>query len=191
MDFSTESHVESVRPPHYFHPSSYLTSHKQPGSRDRALIEKLKEALKPGDARIPTTQVDTTPERIREPDYRGYDGSGENMSLWDENGGGGGRKSSLLDQIHFTHGREQAPGHHRQSRIQGESRRYGGGGFMHALKEMMSGAGPGVNAGASVGSGSGTGHHDKKPIERFRDATDSTHVDVGRLPGNLYASLRE
>jgi hypothetical protein len=108
------------------------------------------------------------------PSHHDYDKQEESMShrglldaLGDtthERGGGGGRKGSVFDKIQFGHGQEE-----RSKQNQNNSQGYHeGGGVMHALKEKV-----------AVGK-----------IESHRDSTDSTSADVGRLPGNLYASIR-
>ncbi|KAI3323926.1 hypothetical protein HD806DRAFT_495992 [Xylariaceae sp. AK1471] len=165
VDFAKESHVGS------------------PGSHDRALIDKLKDALKPGDAKRPTgdTAHDRRHSSIDEgvkPSHRDYDEQEENMSrggLLDALGdttheGSGGRRGSILDKIHF--------GHEQEKRSKQNQNQHPEGGFMHVLKEKMDASR--TRRASRAGK-----------IESYKDSTDSTSADPGRLPGNLYSSIRD
>ncbi|KAI1305482.1 hypothetical protein F5Y03DRAFT_395014 [Xylaria venustula] len=72
------------------------------GGRDRALIDKLKDALKPGDAK--KTTGDTTHdgrhggvEQVMQPGQRDYDESAHGSSILDKAGFGSGKIKHKID----------------------------------------------------------------------------------------------
>ncbi|KAI1424787.1 hypothetical protein F5Y12DRAFT_421934 [Xylaria sp. FL1777] len=152
VDFAGDSNLES------------------PGRRDRALIDKLKDALKPGDAR--RASADTTHdgrhgsiEEVMQPGHRDYDENARRGSGWLDGLGqrsrapdqGGQRRGSILDQTRFGH---------QQQYDQGEDT---GGGLIDSVKRK-------VAAGRN---------------EIYRDSSDVNKADESKVPGSMYRTLRD
>ncbi|KAI1812722.1 hypothetical protein GGS20DRAFT_556629 [Poronia punctata] len=166
VDFSPDAGIESA------------------GVRDKALMDKLREALKPGDAKKQQREQgqgqgqDTTHdgrhggiESVMKPGNRDYD---EHLNERKGRGKGGvldslgshpdtntnpkNEGSSILDKFHLGN----------QSQNQGGEEERRRGGVMNSKK------------------GLGTGG-----LESHRDSTDTKRADEGRLPGHLYHSIRD
>jgi len=209
VDFSPDSSIESVRPlrsrvynnttttkPGSNHNNNNNNNHSDPQAsvRDKALMDKLRDALRPGDAKKygrsgssgggagdagSGTHGDTTHdgrhggiEETMKPGHRDYDEREENTrrgSVLDalDDSKHEGRRGSILDRFHL--------GQHHRSQYQrtqeGSNARPQDGGVMSSMKEK---------------TGKAADH-----IDSFRDSTDSKRPDAGRLPGNLYRSLRD
>ncbi|TGJ87201.1 hypothetical protein E0Z10_g1537 [Xylaria hypoxylon] len=135
VDFADDSNVESTV--------------ESPGSRDRALIDKLKDALRPGDTRRPlgNTTHDGRHggiEEIMQPHHGDYDESAPHRGggLLDELGQrarapdeGGRRRSSILEQTRFGYGQAWQGGQ-KQEYGQGENK---GGGLVESVKKTVEG----------------------------------------------------
>ncbi|KAI3332755.1 hypothetical protein F4824DRAFT_474269 [Ustulina deusta] len=153
VDFAGDSNLESA------------------GCRERALIDKLKDALRPGDAR--RAPADTTHdgrhggiEEVMRPGHRDYDENAHRESGWLDGLGqrarapkeGARRRDSILDQARF--GQEQ------MKYSQGEDT---GGGLIDSVKRK-------VAAGRN---------------ELYRDSSDVNKADETKVPGSMYRSIRD
>ncbi|KAI0412864.1 hypothetical protein F5X98DRAFT_304647 [Xylaria grammica] len=168
VDFAEDANIES------------------PGTRDKALIDKLKDALRPGDARRASGDArrpsgDTTHdgrhggiEEVMQPGHRDYDEGAHHRGggLLDELGErvrapneGARRRSSILDQTRFGHGQAWQGGQ-KQEYGQGEDK---GSGLMDSVKKK-------VEAGRN---------------EIYRNDSGSTKADESRIPGSMYRSIRD
>ncbi|TRX89268.1 hypothetical protein FHL15_009841 [Xylaria flabelliformis] len=169
VDFAQDSHTES------------------PGTRDRALLDRLKDALKPGDARrrrrasaaeARRPSGDSTHDgrhggivEVMEPSNRDYYDEREEVprgGLLDELGQrtpareNGRRRSSILDSVQF--------GGHGQSRgEESKETKSGGGGIMDAVRRK-----------------SESGRSDK-----YRDSSHIKKSDEHHFPGGMYRSIRD
>ncbi|KAI0856549.1 hypothetical protein F4860DRAFT_492734 [Xylaria cubensis] len=161
VDFAQDSHTES------------------PGTRDRALLDRLRDALKPGDARRASAEArrpsgDSTHdgrhggiEEVMQPSNRDYYDEREEVprgGLLDELGERtpareNRRRSSILDSVQFGHG---------QSRGE-ESKETQSGGIMDAVRRK-----------------SESGRSDK-----YRDSSHIKKSDEHHFPGGMYRSIRD
>ncbi|KAI1108666.1 hypothetical protein F5Y14DRAFT_456787 [Nemania sp. NC0429] len=189
VEFAAESNTES------------------PGTRDRALLDKLKDALKPGDARRfgaaenRDKDKDRTHdgrhggiEEVMQPGHRDYE---ENTHPQPHP-----RRGSVLDELgERGYLREGVPARGNGPEETGAA---GAGGRNHTrrpsiLERMPFGLGQRLQDNArqhdesqdqmkkkEVGSGGGVGAN-----EHHRDSTHMRTSDENRLPGSMYRSLRD
>ncbi|KAI1826929.1 hypothetical protein F4861DRAFT_536688 [Xylaria intraflava] len=142
----------------------------RPGNRDRALMDRLKDALRPGDARRYSAGDDPRDSR-----HGGVEGSRNEREeaahrggLLDElgcaprarEGSGGSSRGGILEGLHF--------GHEQSSKPQDD----GGA------------AGPAATTKKKKKGGSAR-------VESYRDSTDTTKADENRVPGNFYQAIRD
>ncbi|KAI0393243.1 hypothetical protein F5Y17DRAFT_317881 [Xylariaceae sp. FL0594] len=193
VDFSPDSGIESA------------------GVRDRALMDKLREALRPGDAKKKYGRSGSGSNR-----KGGSGGPGSSSS------GGGGSGSGIVDTTHDgRHGGIEAtmkPGNRdydeREETMSrggvldalGDSKHEGRKGSIldnihlgsrqHGYRQSKRPQ-EGTCARPQEGSGGGGALMKEKTgksvqhIESYRDSTDSKHVDAGRMPGTYYSSIRD
>ncbi|KAI0536054.1 hypothetical protein GGR58DRAFT_503685 [Xylaria digitata] len=165
VDFAGDSNVEA------------------PGTRDRALMDKLKDALRPGDAR--RLSADKTHdgrhggiEEVMQPGHRNYDEGAHHRSggLLDELGErpkapeeGARRRGSILDQTPFNHRQAWQGGlkqEYGQGQGQGQNR---GGGLMDTMKQKVQ----------------------ESRNELYRNDSGTKKADESRIPGSMYRSIRD
>ncbi|KAI1181515.1 hypothetical protein F5B17DRAFT_451937 [Nemania serpens] len=186
VDFATESSTET------------------PGTRDRALLDKLKDALKPGDARRFAAGGDTTHdgrhggiEEVMQPGHRDYQ---ENPHP---------HRGSVLDELgERGHARESVRG---GTGLEETGTGGGGGGRNHArrpsiLEKMPFGLGQRMQENSkrhenqhqsqSQSQSQGGGATTKKEVgsgahEHHRDSTHMRTADENHFPGSMYRSLRD
>ncbi|KAJ2984521.1 hypothetical protein NUW58_g6015 [Xylaria curta] len=153
-----------------------------PGGRDRALLDKLKDALKPGDTRRPSVSAnrpsgDTTHdgrhggiEDVMQPGNRDYDEREEvhRGGVLDELGDRsraqeGRRRGSILDTMNFGHGQRQPSVSERQDERKS-------GGIMDALGRKS----------------------EPRRHEEYRDSSNIKKSDEHRFPGSsMYEAIRD
>ncbi|KAH8156679.1 hypothetical protein CIB48_g11573 [Xylaria polymorpha] len=160
VDFAGDSNIES------------------PGTRDRALLDRLKDALKPGDTRRPPADArrpsgDKTHdgrhggiEEVMQPGKRDYDEREEvhRGGLLDALGERprpreGGKSASILDTMEFGYGQPRGE----------EPRETKSGGLMDAVRRK-----------------SETWRTDK-----YRDSSHIKKSDEHHLPGGMYRQIRD
>ncbi|KAI8948513.1 hypothetical protein F4801DRAFT_591818 [Xylaria longipes] len=148
-----------------------------PGTRDRALLDRLKDALKPGDAKRPSAEArrpsgDTTHdgrhggiEEVMQPGNRDYDERGETRrgGFLDELGERAHpresrRRNSILDTMEFGHVKSRE-----------EPKETKSGGLMDAVRRK-----------------SESGRNDK-----YRDSSHMKKSDEHHMPGSMYRSIRD
>ncbi|KAI0469289.1 hypothetical protein F4859DRAFT_487644 [Xylaria cf. heliscus] len=160
-----------------------------PGTRDKALLDRLKDALRPGDAKKRSSTEarrpsgDTTHdgrhggiEEVMRPGHRDYDereeAAGRRGGMLDELGERapareGRRRSSILDAVQFGHSQSREETKETKSGSGGGSG--GGGGLMDAVRRK-----------------SETGRNDK-----YRDSSHLKQSDERHMPGGMYRQIRD
>ncbi|KAI0202652.1 hypothetical protein F4808DRAFT_458818 [Astrocystis sublimbata] len=170
----------------------------QPGKRDTALLDRLKDALRPGDARRRSADDAHDGrhggiEEVMQPGHRDYDEREEmhqHQHQQQQNPRGGlldglgerrpapaeqrRRRSSILDTLEF--GTPQMRGDEPTKPTPTS-----GGGVMDAVRRNSE-----SSTGSGGGSGSGSGRNDK-----YRDSSHVKKTDEHLLPGGMYRSLRD
>lgn len=170
----------------------------QPGTRDRALLDKLKDALKPGDARrfAGDTAHDGRHggiEEVMQPGHRDYKEDPHP------------RRGSVLDELgERGHARESVGRVDRPDEAEAEA-----GGRNHArrpsiLEKMPFGLGQRLqenakrdeNQSQNQGGAAKTAKKEEKAgsgarEQHHRDSTHMNAADDNRFPGSMYRSLRD
>ncbi|KAI0451901.1 hypothetical protein F5B21DRAFT_506814 [Xylaria acuta] len=158
---------------------------ESPGIRDRALLDKLKDALKPGDTKRASAEVEARRpsgdkthdgrhggiEEVMQQGNRDYYDETEDVArggLLDELGqrtppSESGRRSGILDSVKFGHG--QSRGEEPKETKSGG----GGGGLMDAVRRK-----------------SDSGSNDK-----YRNSSHVKSSDEKHLPGAMAQSIRD